>query len=635
MSDLVFGGRYHVTEKIGTGGMADVFKAQDETLGRTVAVKVMHRQYASDPSFVARFRQEAQSAANLSSPNIVNIYDWGQQEDTYYIVMEYVRGTDLKSLLEQRGPLPATKAADFGAQVCGALTEAHSYDIIHRDIKPQNLILTGGGTVKVTDFGIARAGNTNMTQTGSVLGTAYYLSPEQAQGRPLTPASDLYSLGIVLYELTTGKLPFVGDTPVSTALKQVNEPPVPPRQIDPKIPASLEAVILKAMRKNPAERYQTAKEMKVDLRKVEAGEAVVVTPVAAGAALGVAGAETAMAAGDAADRTTVMSPVGAAPPATGATRPGVPIKKRRSSAWVWVLATLVVLGLLGGFAYAFSGSLFGPPPVPTPNVVGRTLPVAREAILKAGLIVGKVTTSTSDAAASGLVMSQSPPAGANARRGSVVDLVVSTGPPVAAVPDLAGMTEASAIGAIQTSGFTIGKLTRQPDPSVPSGTVISQDPKAGVTARRGSAVNFVVSTGKPVATVPDVTTQARSDAVAALKAAGFAVDVSSEFSDSVAVDVVISQSPVGGTQADKGATVKIVVSKGPKTVRVPDLSNKTQAAAVASMEALGLVNYLVKPQASTTVPVGLVIGTDPPFGSQVKLTDTITIYVSKNTSGTP
>jgi len=275
VEELIFGRRYKVTEKIGSGGMADVFKAVDEVLGRTVAVKVLHARYASDPNFVARFRQEAQAAANLSHPNIVNMYDWGRDGDTYYIVMEYVKGTDLKSLVTSQGPLDPRKVAEYGAQVCSALAVAHGYDIIHRDIKPQNIVLTPDGTIKVMDFGIARAGNTTMTQTGSVLGTAQYISPEQAQGKPLTPASDLYSLGVTLYELATGTLPFDGDTPVAVALKQVNDEPVPPRQVRASIPPALEAVILRALRKNPADRYASASEMRDDLQRVANGQSAV------------------------------------------------------------------------------------------------------------------------------------------------------------------------------------------------------------------------------------------------------------------------------------------------------------------------------------------------------------------------
>ncbi len=271
MEEMIFGRRYRVTEKIGTGGMAEVYKAVDETLGRTVAVKVMHPRYAADPTFAARFRQEAQAAANLQSPYIVNIYDWGQDGDTYYIVMELVRGTDLKSIIQEKGALDSRRVAEIGAQVCSALSVAHGYDVIHRDVKPHNIMITPDGSAKVMDFGIARAGNTTMTQTGSVLGTAHYVSPEQAQGRPLTAASDLYSLGIVLFEAATGKLPFDADTPVAVALKQVNEAAPLPRQFNPDIDPGLEGVIVTAMAKDPTARYDTADAMRRDLLEVAQG----------------------------------------------------------------------------------------------------------------------------------------------------------------------------------------------------------------------------------------------------------------------------------------------------------------------------------------------------------------------------
>ena len=278
MNDMVFGNRYRTIERIGSGGMADVYKAMDEVLGRTVAVKIMHPHYADDPTFVQRFRHEAQSAANLSHPNIVNIYDWGQQGDTYYIVMEYVKGTDLKALIAQRGPADPVKATEYAAQICAGLSVAHGYGIIHRDIKSHNLVLTPDGTIKIMDFGIARAVDSMMTQTGSVLGTAQYVSPEQAQGRELTPGSDLYSLGVVLYEMTTGQLPFDGDTPVSVALKHVNEDAVPPRQVRPSIPPAIEAVIMRAMEKDPTRRYTSAEQMRDDLLRAAQGRPVAATP---------------------------------------------------------------------------------------------------------------------------------------------------------------------------------------------------------------------------------------------------------------------------------------------------------------------------------------------------------------------
>ncbi|MCL2757107.1 MAG: protein kinase, partial [Coriobacteriia bacterium] len=277
MIDRVFGGRYRLTERIGLGGMAEVFKATDEVLGRTVAVKVMLPQFASDPSFATRFRQEAQAAANLQSPYIVNIYDWGHEEagstadGTYYIVMEYVRGTDLKTAIEQRGAINQRKVAEIGSQVCAALSVAHGYDIIHRDIKPHNIMVQPDGNTKVMDFGIARANNANLTQTGSVLGTAYYVSPEQAQGKTLSAATDIYSLGVCLYEAATGQVPFEGSDPVSIAVKQVNDEPVPPRTVNPKIDPAFELIILKAMAKDPADRFTTVDQMRVALNEYLAG----------------------------------------------------------------------------------------------------------------------------------------------------------------------------------------------------------------------------------------------------------------------------------------------------------------------------------------------------------------------------
>ena len=265
MIGRVFNNRYQITERIGIGGMAEVYQAQDNVLGRLVAVKVMLPQYAADPSFTQRFKQEAAAAANLQSPFIVNVYDWGQDEGTYYIVMEYVRGSDLKTAIIERGAINQRKVAEIGSQVCQALSVAHGLDIVHRDIKPQNIMVQPDGNVKVMDFGIARAKNSVMSKTSSVLGTAHYISPEQAQGKELTAASDIYSLGVVLYEATTGQLPFDGPDAVSVALMQVQDAPIPPREINPDIDPALEAIILKALAKNPTDRFATAKEMRVAL----------------------------------------------------------------------------------------------------------------------------------------------------------------------------------------------------------------------------------------------------------------------------------------------------------------------------------------------------------------------------------
>ena len=527
VEELLFGRRYRATEKIGTGGMADVYKAVDETLGRTVAVKVMHAGLAADPEFAARFRQEAQAAANLVSPNIVNIYDWGQDAGTYYIVMEYVRGSDLKSIIVQKGALPSKKVAEIGAQVCSALSVAHGYDVIHRDIKPHNIMVQPDGTVKVMDFGIARAGNTTMTQAGLVLGTAQYMSPEQAQGRPVTAASDLYSLGVVLYEAATGQLPFDADTPVAVALMQVNEPAVGPRVANPGVDSNLDGVTFKAMQKKTAERYVSADELRKDLRAVAAGRPVDTGHTGAGYAVAAAGAagaagvaagalprvgETAVMRGaDAAtallcvDKTTAMPP---ATPSTSAvttvrSTKARAVRKRKPIAQWAVLAVLAVLvGLLAIAGVGAANKQKSPALSPKaaevttaaiPAVGSKTRAEAKVALEAAGFALGAVTEAFDGAVAAGSVVSQSPVPNTTAKRGSAVDLVVSKGPEMISVPDVVGMPEAEAAQALKVAGFRTQALPLEFGEDVPENTVMEQTPVGDHTAAKGSVVSYVVS----------------------------------------------------------------------------------------------------------------------------------------------
>jgi serine/threonine-protein kinase len=606
---MVFGRRYRAIEKIGSGGMAEVYKAVDEVLGRTVAVKVLHPRYASEPNFVARFRQEAQAAANLSHPSIVNIYDWGRDDETYYIVMEYVNGTDLKSLVEERGALDPIKAAEYGMQACSALAVAHGYDIIHRDIKPHNIVITPDGTVKVMDFGIARAGNTTMTQTGSVLGTAQYISPEQAQGRALGPASDLYSLGVTLYELVTGRLPFDADTPVAVALKQVNEQPVPPRQVRASVPASLEAVIMKAMRKNPAERYQSASEMRDDLKRVVNGEAAPTAPRQTYA-----------------DQTSVMPAIERAERQRIATAPELrPVPQRRVQPWAWVLVAILVLALGIGIAAALGA--FGGGTVAVPTVLGMTEQEASTTITSQGLIVGNVTTENSEEYELGQVMRQDPVAGGRVKKGSAINLVISAGIEQVEVPVVIGMTEADAVTTIEGVGLVVSvPVVREFSKDVPEGQVISSEPTSGTKVPKGSKVTLVISKGTELAKVPDVVGKKQADAEAAIKAAGFKVKVTQDFSDTVPTGTVISQTPDADVSVDAGSTITIVVSKGPGTVTLTDYTSMTEADARAEIEGLGLkvnVIYEVSPD------VGIVINQDPLPGTKVTKGSTVTLKVGK------
>ncbi len=601
MEELVFGRRYRATERIGSGGMADVYKAVDETLGRTVAIKVLHAHYANDPGFVARFRQEAQAAANLSHPNIVNIYDWGKDDDTYYIVMEYVRGTDLKALVQQNGPMDPYKAADYCAQVCAALSVAHGYDIIHRDIKPQNIVLTPDGTIKVMDFGIARAGNTTMTQTGSVLGTAHYVSPEQAQGKPLGAASDLYSLGVVLYELTTGELPFNGDSPVSVALKQVNEDPIPPRQIDPDIPPSLEAVVLRAMQKNPQDRYASAEEMRRDLTRVASGR-MVEAPVARSTA----------------DETSVMPAVGA----TGSSRVRPAPRKKNPWPWIALVAGLLIVGL--GSAWAF-GLLDTTPKVVVPEVIGMTENEAVDALTSVELKVGPIDRTFSDEP-SGTVISQTPEPDVEIAISGQVKLTVSKGKELIGMPDFSGMTQADAIKAIRDAGFELDTIQPEYNKDVPEGQVFKQDPVPGANVPAGSLVTLYISKGTQLVKVPDVVGKKQGDAKGELEKAGFAVKVVDESSDTVATGLVIRQTPDGGVSVEAGTQITIAISTGPKLVAVPDVIGKTESEAKATLTTAGfevLVNYQTSPDD------GIVLTQDPFAPFEAKYGSKVTIWVGK------
>jgi beta-lactam-binding protein with PASTA domain/tRNA A-37 threonylcarbamoyl transferase component Bud32 len=625
VDELMFGHRYRATEKIGSGGMADVYKAVDDVLGRTVAVKVMHPRYASDPAFAQRFRHEAQSAANLISPNIVNMYDWGQDADTYYIVMEYVRGTDFKSIIEQKGALPSRSVAEIGAQVCSALTVAHGYDIIHRDIKPHNIMVQPDGTVKVMDFGIARAGNSTMTQTGSVLGTAHYVSPEQAQGRPLTSASDLYSLGVVLYEAATGNVPFDADTPVAVALKQVNETPPRPSALNPDIDPGLEAVIVRAMQKRPEDRYATADEMRRDLLAVVQGQ-----PVSAAAGLaGAAGAAVAAgAAGRPVDQTAVMAPVrsGYGPPAGG----GGPRGRSKRSVWPWVLLTLLLIA--AGLGIAAAMGLLPTANKLVPSVVGMDRTAATVALEQAGFALGPVTQTFDLKIPAGKIISQTPVAGTPAKKGTAVAILISRGPDLVSVPEIVGLAQAAADAALSASGLTGRVSSSAFDPKIPAGSVISQDPGKDQKIARNSVVSYVISLGAEQAVVPKVEGLGQSAATKKLVAAGFKVKVARDSSDSVASGLVISQDKSAGGAYAKGSTVTITISTGPPLVKVPLVKGKTPDIARSELEALGLTVVLTYNNVANT---GLVTDQLPKAGDKVPPHTTVTLEIDSDAPPSP
>lgn len=497
MIGRVFNGRYRITERIGIGGMAEVYKAQDQTLGRIVAVKVMLPQYAADPEFAARFKQEAASAANLQSPYIVNVYDWGHDDGTYFIVMEYVRGTDLKSAILQRGAINQRKVAEIGSQVCQALSVAHNQDIIHRDVKPQNIMVQPDGNVKVMDFGIARAKNSVKSQTSSVLGTAHYISPEQAQGKELTGASDMYSLGCVLYEAATGQLPFDGPDAVSVAMKQVQEEPLPPSQVKPDISPDLEAIILKAMDKNPYNRFQTARDMKQALDDFLMGRPVNIAGAAGGfasAPTSVMGSVPGMA--SEAGGTAVMQPIGSdTGMKTNSYRGGNDIDmgkaKSKKRGPLIAVAAIAAIAVIAALAFAITGGLGGGDKVP--NVIGQTQEAAVQTIEKAGYTVGTVTEDYDAETVAGRVCKQDPEADSDLEKGGKINIVISKGVKKGSIPNLSGMTSEQAEKALKDAGLKAQYAGNEAS-DADKDTVSRQDPAAGKEVDEGTTVKYWIST---------------------------------------------------------------------------------------------------------------------------------------------
>ena len=526
MLGRVFNGRYRITERIGIGGMAEVYKAQDQVLGRVVAVKVMLPQYAADPDFTARFKQEAASAANLQSPYIVNVYDWGQDEGTYFIVMEFIRGTDLKSAINQRGAINQRKVAEIGSQVCQALSVAHNQDIMHRDIKPQNIMVQPDGNVKVMDFGIARAKNSVKAQTSSVLGTAHYISPEQAQGKELTGASDMYSLGCVLYEAATGQLPFDGPDAVSVAMKQVNEEPLPPSQVKPDIHPDLEAIILTAMDKNPYARFQTAREMKHALDDFLMGRPV-----------NLAGA------------------MGSAPTA--------------------VLTGIPGGGMMGATEVLSGGTSALPAIDPDMNGVGKTsnyrtggdfdMEKGKKKSSKktAGIVVGLIVALVAVAAVAAFALG------------------IFGGHKV---PDVIGQTEKSAVEAIEAAGYKVGEVTKEFDPEIVAGRVCAQDPEGGTELEEGEVVNIVISKGVKKSAIPNLSGMSSEQAEKALKDAGFEPQYAGNEASDAPKDTVSRQDPAAGEKRDEGTVVKYWISTGPEEVEVPNVTGEYEGEARSILE---------------------------------------------------
>ena len=619
-----YDGRYRVEKRIGAGGMANVYCAQDETLGRRVAIKVLHQRYAEDSQFTERFTREASAAARLNHPNIVQVYDRGSSEGTWYIAMELVDGMTLKDLIRRRGGLTEQEVLAYGRQALHALRFAHRNGIVHRDVKPHNMMVDTDGRLKIADFGIARAGaDSGLTEAGSIVGTAQYLSPEQAQGHEVAAPSDLYSLGVVMFEMATGRVPFDGDQPVNVALKHVKDPAPHPSDLNPEISPAIESIILKAMEKDPARRYSSADEMLADLdRAREGGTTQAMTQVMAGAAAGATRVTRLEPLTPAAS--TAYEPVGryvplAPAPAGPEEDPWDADQKKRP--WRWLLPLLLVFALIGALAYF---ALRGADGEPVPDVVGLRERAARTAITDAGFRVGEVDRASSADEAEGVVIGQDPEGAAEAEPGDTIDLVVSSGPERVDVPDVVGDKRADAIAELQAEGFKVTpKLV--PDESVPPGRVISQSPRGGAPAPPGSAVTINVSQGPEKTEVPRVVGESVESATSILEQAGFEVDTQ-EANSSEPHGTVLSQQPEGGSQAKDGATVLLTLASGKN--EVPDVSNTDRDDAIDQLNKAGF-----SAQQGDEVPTsdqsldGRIEGTDPQAGSLEDVGSTIEMRI--------
>ncbi|MEU1535225.1 Stk1 family PASTA domain-containing Ser/Thr kinase [Streptomyces fagopyri] len=622
------GGRYELGQVLGRGGMAEVHLAHDTRLGRTVAVKTLRADLARDPSFQARFRREAQSAASLNHPAIVAVYDTGEDYieniSIPYIVMEYVDGSTLRELLHSGRRLLPERSMEMTIGILQALEYSHRAGIVHRDIKPANVMLTRNGQVKVMDFGIARAmgdSGMTMTQTAAVIGTAQYLSPEQAKGEQVDARSDLYSTGCLLYELLTVRPPFVGDSPVAVAYQHVREEPQPPSVFDPEITPEMDAIVLKALVKDPDYRYQSADEMRQDIEACLDGQ-----PVAATAAMGSVGyggypddqATTALRSTDA-QATSMLPPMN---PDDGGfnnyddrpPRRRQQQKKSNTSTILLVVAgVLVLIGAILIGKWAFSGSSDGNKPFAAPNFVGQTLGDAKAMAANVELTV-TTTRKPCEAQPKGSVCDQDPKAGADVKKGDTVDLVVSTGAPKVVVPGVTGQSLDDAKAKLEGDGYRFQVKTKTQISAEDPNTVLDQDPKLGAEVQKGTTITLTIAKAQEKSTVPDVTGQTCEAAKAQMTAnnlVGNCTDV--ETADDAQNGKVVATTPQAGSSADKNSTVTIQIGKKAQNQQkdIPNVMGKTVQEARQILQQSGFNNIQFNGDQSDNARV---IGQDPQQG---------------------
>jgi serine/threonine-protein kinase len=627
---MMFDGRYRILRKLGSGGMANVYLAEDEELGRRVAIKILNDRHANDDQFVERFRREAKNAAGLSHPNIVSIYDRGEAEGTYYIAMEYLEGRSLKERIVAEGPLPIASAIEIVRQILRAVGFAHRRQIVHRDIKPHNVLLVQDGPgdgderFKVTDFGISRTATSQMTEAGSIVGTAQYLSPEQARGAPVDQRSDIYSVGIVLYELLTGQLPFTGETPLEIAMKHLSEIPKAPSELRPEIPTDLDMIVLRALAKDPADRFESADEMERELARV-AGGGGVTTETAEAATAVLAGAGLAEAAPTMISRRPVVAPRETyddhyydyeEPP------------RRRRPLWPWLLAILLAAGAIVAGFYVWDqiqDELNATKPVAVPLVEGMRKPLAEKAIRDAGLRPRAINRSHLTVPV-GEVFAQDPDAGERIQKGNAVRIFVSTGKPRVNVPDVLGAREADAIATIRAAGLIPNPVEIFSDD--PQGSVIAQDPKGGTSVVRGSTVRINISKGQQTTGLPNVIGLSYDNAAEQLRRAGFTPS-RKDVDSNEPKGTVIDMDPPPGSLQPPGTKITVTVSKGQATSTIPDVTGIDEASAQATLENEGWKVSIRDTPTQNPDEDGIVLDQAPSAGEQAKPGAKVTLFVGR------
>jgi serine/threonine-protein kinase len=584
----VVDGRYEIQRRLGSGGMADVYCAHDSQLGRQIALKVLHRRFARDTEFVERFRREASAAAGLQHPNVVGVFDRGEYDGTYYIAMEYLPGRTLKEVIRDEAPLDQLRAIDYGIQILQAASFAHRRGVIHRDFKPHNVIVGADDRLKVTDFGIARAGASEMTETGSIMGTAQYLSPEQAQGQRVGAPSDLYSIGVIMFEMLTARVPFGGESAVSIALKHVSEEPPPLRTLRPDVHPRLEQAVGRALLKDPAQRYASADEFIAALEQARA----------------------AIASGDNGAGTSTFVPLAVDEP-----------PDPRGRRWPFVVLALLLLGLALG---AGLWQLLKTEQLTVPKVVGKTATSATVQLEAKGFKVR--THGVQSGKKPGTVVTQDPKPKTEADKGSTIDLGVSSGPGQQVVPDVSNLPRQQALQELNGAGFKVAE-DPQPSANVRKGYAIKTSPKAGSVIPRGTEVRLLVSSGPPQVQVPSVVGLDKAVASAKLKDAG--LNLTQEVVDSdQPKNRVVTETPGGGTTVDKGTTVAIQISRGPQTVAVPNVVGQDENQAQAMLQGAGFKVKVVERETSDTSQFGTVLRQAPAAGSKEMKGSSVTIVVA-------